>query len=293
MQAFVDCIPCLMKQSVQTGRLCGLSDEKIKVLLDIVGQEVPSIALDESPPMMATRLQRIVALFLGVEDPMAGIKKMSNDAALKYYPQVVRMIENSESPLKTALQVAIAGNIIDYGAVHDLDVDKELSRIMEEEHMVLDRESGGLFAYDALWDDLKCSQSLLYLGDNAGEIVFDKALIATIKTMFPHLDITFATRGKAILNDALVEDAEFVGMHEVAHVVSSGVDTPGLVLERATEGFGKMFTSADLIISKGQGNLEALIDVEGPIYFLLVAKCQPIAKMLGCRERDIVLMKRS
>jgi len=97
--------------------------------------------------------------------------------------------------------------------------------------------------------------------------------------------------GNWVLNDVLLEDAYAVGLDSLVTVVSSGVDTPGLVLEHATEEFRELFHQSDLIISKGQGNLESLLDVQAPIYFLLVAKCQPIAQLLGCKERDIILKR--
>lgn len=293
MKTFIDCIPCYMLQAVQTGRLCGLSDDRIKKLLDTIGKQIEHFSLDDPPPLMVARLQQTVTGMIGIEDPMKELKRKSNEAALGYYDRVMKMIVGSKDPLRMAIQATIAGNIIDYGAIRDLDVDAELTRLMQEEQFRLEREDGELFAYERFVDELSKAETLLYVGDNAGEIVFDKALLATIKRLFPRLEVTFATRGKPILNDALIEDARSIGLHEMVHVVSSGVGTPGLVLELANPEFRDAFYDFDLIISKGQGNIEALFDIDAPIYFLLVAKCQPIADMLGCKVRDIILKRQA
>mgnify|MGYP001123940874 CR=1 FL=1 len=282
-----------MQQSLQTGRLCGLSDSEIKRLFDGLGGQLSQISLNEAPPVMASRLQRIITEMTGVADPLLAVKRESNEAALSYYEEAVSFIDGAEDPLRAAIQVAIAGNIIDYGAVFNLDVDAELERILQQEKERIACEESELFSYEQFKHDLEQANSLLYIGDNAGEIVFDKALIATIQRQYPHLAITFAVRGYPILNDALMEDAEAVGLDSLVKVVSSGVHTPGLMLEYATDEFKELFNETDVIISKGQGNLESLLETPGPIYFLLVAKCQPISRLLGCEIRDIILKRQT
>ncbi|MGM0432400.1 MAG: damage-control phosphatase ARMT1 family protein [Spirochaetota bacterium] len=293
MRTYLECIPCFMKQTVQTGRLCNLEEKQIKHLLDIVGRHLEDIQLGDSPPVMAEKLQQLVSTELGNSDPYKAEKVACNEAALHYYPAVRTLIETSKTPLKTAIQAAIAGNIIDYGAVDGLDVQAELEKLMQEEEMVLDRENGETFAYDAFSADLGTAERILYIGDNAGEIVFDRALIETILELYPAAKLTFVTRGYPILNDVLPEDAKQTGLNTLVPIVSSGATTPGLVLETCTEEFLELFRQADLIISKGQGNYEALSSQPGPIYFLLMAKCNVVASELGCELRDIVLKKQT
>ena len=240
---------------------------------------------------MATQLQKIVTAMLGSSDPLKEVKRQSNEAAAMYYDAAVKMIAESDDRLRTAIQVAIAGNIIDYGAIHDLDVAAELGRIMDQEQACLAHQQSTLFAYPELRKDLKQARTLLYIGDNAGEIVFDRILIQTIRDLYPELQITFAVRGEPIFNDILVEDAVWAGIDTLAEIISSGVNSPGLILDFATDEFLEVFHVSDLIISKGQGNLEGLYDVAAPIYFLLVSKCQPISRMLGCSVRDVILKK--
>ncbi len=291
MRTFLDCIPCFMKQTLSAGRLMNLSDDVIKELFDTVGAGLSEVSLETSPPDMARKLQQLINEKMGEIDPYHALKQESNAKALEYYEMMSTLVEEADDKLKSAIQVAIAGNIIDYGAIHDLDVAKELKTLMNQERLQLEREDSENFAYKAFHKELGAAKTLVYVGDNAGEIVFDKIFISTIKELYPELKITFATRGKPILNDCLLEDAQQIGLDKLVTVVSSGSDAPGMVVERCSDEFLELFHSADLIISKGQGNFEALSDVDAPIYFLLIAKCEVVARTLGCNLRDIILKK--
>jgi uncharacterized protein with ATP-grasp and redox domains len=289
MRTYLECIPCFVRQTLQTGRVCGLNEQQIKKLLDDVGCSLKHIDLADSPPEMARKLQPVITAAVGKDDPFDEIKRKSNQAASAYYDEVKSRIQASDDKLKTALEVAIAGNIIDYGAVADLDIAHELQELMDREEQQIAHENHDLFAYDELVRALENGKKLLYIGDNAGEIVFDKACIETIGSLYEHLEITFVTRGTPILNDVVLSDALEVGMDKAARVISSGSDAPGLILERCSQEFLEEFEHADVIISKGQGNFEALSDVTGPIFFLFVAKCDVIARELSCSLRDIIL----
>ncbi len=291
MRTFLDCIPCFMQQTLSAGRLMALPDEVIKDLFDIVGAGLSDVSLETSPPDMARKLQQLINEKMGESDPYFALKQESNEKALGYYEMMSSLVEESDDRLKSAIQVAIAGNIIDYGAIHDLDVAKELNALMSQERLQLEREDSENFAYLEFKKALSEAKTLLYVGDNAGEIVFDKILISTLKELYPELAITFATRGKPILNDCLIEDAQQIGLDKLVTVVSSGSDAPGMVVERCSEEYLELFGSADLVISKGQGNFEALSDVDAPIYFLLIAKCEVVARTLGCDLRDIILKR--
>ena len=291
MRAFLECIPCFMRQTLGAGRLMGLPEETIKDLMDIIGEGLKDVSLDTPPPDMARQLQALINARIGEVDPYHDLKKESNAKALEYYDMMSGLVAQSEDKLKAALQVAIAGNIIDYGAIHDLDAAAELKALMNEERLQIEREESENFAYQAFRNDLDKARTLVYVGDNAGEIVFDKILISTIRELYPELKITFATRGKPILNDCLLEDAHQIGLDELVTVVSSGSDAPGMLIDRCSEEYLKEFFAADMIISKGQGNYESLSEVEAPIYFLLIAKCDIVARDLACNYRDIILKK--
>jgi uncharacterized protein with ATP-grasp and redox domains len=135
---------------------------------------------------------------------------------------------------------------------------------------------------------IKCSKTILFLGDNAGEIVFDKLLIETIN----HPNVYYAVRGKPVINDVTVDDASYVGIDKIAKVISNGYDAPSTIIEKASKEFKRIYNDADLIISKGQGNLEGLINnTRNDLYFLLMVKCDVIARLLGVKKGDYIAKK--
>jgi len=186
------------------------------------------------------------------------------------------MVEQSDDPLLTAIRIAIAGNVIDLGINKTFDLVKDVEKILAQDFAIFD--------YDSFRQRLDGAQNVLYLGDNCGESVFDKILIEQIKK-----PVIFAVRSAPIINDVTMEEAIESGLDEVANLMESGCVAPGTILSQCTEEFMEVYNSADLIISKGQGNYEGLSEADRPIFFLLKAKCHVIAKDLGVHEGDIVL----
>ncbi|MFH0753575.1 MAG: ARMT1-like domain-containing protein [Candidatus Omnitrophota bacterium] len=184
-----------------------------------------------------------------------------------------------------AVELAIAGNVIDYAAKNNLNVEKEIQEILAGS---FSPEQKRVFEYELFRKELAEAKTILYLADNAGEIVFDRVLIEEICAV---REVTVAVRYKPILNDAVMEDAVFCGIDKIAHVISSGVDSPGTVLDYCSDEFLKIFKRADMVISKGQGNYEALSEAHRKIYFLFKVKCPVIANHSGARMGDIVLKR--
>jgi len=162
------------------------------------------------------------------------------------------MVRNADDGVLSAVEISIAGNIIDYAAKNTLNIDEEIERLFSGH---LPENTSSVFDYDLFREDLDKAQTVLILGDNAGKIVFDRILVEEIGG---HKTIHYAVRGRPILNDATVEDARMCGMDRIAHVFSSGVASPGTILEECSDEFLKIFYDADLVLSKGQGNYEAL-----------------------------------
>ena len=148
-----------------------------------------------------------------------------------------------------------------------------------------------MFEYEEFEAVLKRANTILYLGDNAGEIVCDKILIEEIQRNFEAKTIFFAVRGFPIINDVLLEDAYECGMDKTATVISNGSDAPGTILEDCSQKFLEIYHFADMIISKGQGNFETLSDREECLFFLLRAKCPVITVDINCSIGDTVLIK--
>lgn len=284
-----ECYPCIFQQLVSIATLMKMDEAGKKSLLEksmqyllethgngIVVQHIIRKATDTVIDMMNKPSDF---------DPYKTIKTYSNDIALEHYQMFKTKIKESRSPLQTALKIAAAGNIIDFGAKNhvDLDIEKELGSI--------DQRGFGIYHYDEFYKRLSSASVLLYICDNSGEIVLDKIFIEEIKKAFPSLDITCAMRERPIINDAVLNDALYVGLDRVATVISSGSIYPGTILDETSYEFRKLFDKSDLIISKGQGNFETLLDTATEkIFFILRIKCEMIARLSNTQRGDLVLM---
>jgi len=276
MNTYLDCIPCFLKQALFAARAATKDERKIKQVLDRVARWIPDIPLDSPPPETARLIYSAVREITGVADPFEAYKNSSIEKALSLYAELKSTVDSSEDPLRTAVKMAIAGNVIDLGANPDFDLEEEMRNLftkdLPEDH------------YESFKHRLENARTILYLGDNAGETVFDRLLIETMRK-----ETVYAVRDIPIINDATIEEARKSGIGKVARIVSSGCDAPGTILKRCSQEFLSLFAAADLIISKGQGNFESLSDEEGPIFFLLKVKCPVIARHLGAQTGGIIL----
>lgn len=233
-------------------------------------------------PLYSRELQALLKKYTGNGDPYYEEKKEYNRKASEMVPRLEEIISGSSDPFFTALRIAIAGNIIDFATGSSFDLMGSMERILNED-----------FAKDdsvILKKALKSAENVLYLGDNAGEIIFDRLFIRTIN----HPGLTYVVRGSAAINDVTMEDAEYARMGEVANVISSGFDAPSTIPSRSGEEFRRYYEKADVIISKGQGNLEGLItSADKRIFFLLLVKCDVISDFLGVKKNDIVVLNAS
>ena len=290
MKTYLDCIPCFFKQAIEAARLAGAGEKKQKMILNEMAKSLQGFQLNSTPPLMGWTIHRIVKRLTRNTDPYIAIKRKSNKLALRIYKRLKNKVKHSKDRLLTAVELAIAGNIIDYGVKNALNVNKELKKILRKEERAIKKEDRRLFNYQAFKHALKSASTILYLADNAGETVFDKILIEEIKRDYKDRKIIYAVKEKPIINDALIEDARKCGIDKIAEVISSGTDAPGTILSLCSKKFLKIYKSADLIISKGQGNFEALSEEKRPMYFLFMAKCPVVAKDVGCSVGDIVLL---
>jgi len=272
----LDCIPCFFKQALLAARAATKDEAKAKEVLDRVARFIPIIPLNSSPPETARLVYAAVREITGVADPFRVHKEKSIEKALSLYGELKSMVHGSRDPLQTAVKIAIAGNVIDLGANPDFDLEGELRNLSRDE--VADDQ------YDRFKRYVENARTVLYLADNAGETVFDRILIETMGK-----ETVYAVRDVPIVNDATMEDAQRSGLGRAARIVSSGCDGPGTILARCSPEFLGLFSQADLIVSKGQGNFETLSSQEGPIFFLLKVKCPVIARHLGANLGDPVI----
>jgi uncharacterized protein with ATP-grasp and redox domains len=214
----------------------------------------------------------------GIEDPFKEAKAQCTHQALSLYPALKDKVAESTDRLMTAIRVAIAGNVIDFGSNVAFDLDKDVQTILTQEFAINH--------YEDFRAELAKAKKILYIADNAGECVFDRILIEEIGK-----PVVYVVREKPIINDAVLEDALAAGIGDVAEIISSGTDAPGNILPLCSEKFLEVYREADFIISKGQGNYEGLSEEDRPIFFLLKAKCAVIAKHIGVTQGSIVLMR--
>ncbi|HAG16799.1 MAG TPA: hypothetical protein DCG69_09835 [Bacteroidales bacterium] len=276
MKTYLDCIPCFLSQTLRAGRLASQDDMLIKQLLDQIANQIENIPMEKTPAEMGEIIYRKIREVSGVYDPYKSIKSQSIQEAKLLLPTLKAILEKSENRLQVAIRIAIAGNVIDFGMSKKFSLTEDVYRILVQEF--------ALFDFEAFQAHLEKANTILYIGDNAGESVFDKLLIEEMgkKTYY-------AVREIPVINDVIVADAIDSGLQEVAEIISSGSQAPGTILNRCSPDFVGLFHQADLIISKGQGNYEGLSDEKRTVFFLLKAKCPVIAKDLNVKENDIVL----
>ena len=291
MKTYLDCIPCFYRQALDAARIAGADEIKQKQIVDKISQLILDFPLEASPPEMGRAIYSLVGKISGVKDPFKEIKENSNKFALKLYPKLKQEINNSEDRLLTAVKLSIIGNIIDYGAKNSLNVAEEIDYLFQGNFIINNENNSTTFKYNQFKETLNKVDTIIYLADNAGEVVFDRLLIEELVEELGK-QVIYVVRGKPIINDALIEDAIFCGINKVAKITSSGSDAPGTILKYCSPEFMELYQEAELIISKGQGNYESLSEEDKSIFFLFKAKCPVIAEDVGCNVGDMVLVGR-
>lgn len=276
MKTYLDCFPCFLNQALRAARIATDDEKKIKKVLDEVGMMLGSIPLESTPPETGRLIYRKVSEITGNLDPYREMKSESTQKARSLYPFLKSHIEESNDRLLTAIRIAIAGNVIDFGANWAFNLRHEVDEVLEKDFAIYD--------YNRFKGSLDKVREVLYIGDNAGECVFDKILIEEMKK-----PVIYVVRDVPIINDATYQDAVQAGIDKVATILSSGTDAPGTILGTCSAEFQKVYNDSKFIISKGQGNYETLSNKKRPIFFLLKVKCHVIANDIGVHEGDIVL----
>lgn len=278
MRIHPECYPCFLRQAYSTLKLITQDEEVQEALLKEIMGELAQYKGEDPPPKVSQIVYGTIAQRLGVTDPYRKKKQECNRMALELYPHLKEMVRKAPDPLLMGVKVAIAGNIIDFGVGRTFEL--ETGEALEKLDLVVSH-------YARFREDLERARRILYIGDNAGEIVFDRVLIEEMEGK----EVTFAVRSAPIINDVTLEDAKEVGMDQVARVIESGSRVPGTFLEESTPEFRALFFDADMVISKGQGNFETLEDAPRPIYFLFRAKCDVVAQLLGVEMGSTLLIK--
>jgi len=284
MKVLPECYVCAMRQALSACRL--VSDDvdfHHRAMWAAADHLARTASRDITPPEAGEGLYRMIREMSGSPDPFAEQKREQNDVVLEILPWLRDTVAAADDPLLMAVRLAIAGNVVDPGAQASFDLEESVIEATEGE--------GRQEHYPAFTDSLGRAGNVLLIADNCGEIVFDRVLIETMREAREGLDVTVAVRAGPIINDVTEKEARDVGIDRLARIISSGSEMPGTVLERTTDEFREAFESADLVISKGQGNWETLEDCEREAFFMFQAKCPVVAAVNSCREGSLLLLR--
>lgn len=275
------CYPCFLRQAVIALELGGVDEARTHRIFKALLRDIKAADPDKTPSHASSIIHRRIRKLIGA-DPFRGVKSRYNRIALGLYDQLKETVANSPDPLNTAIRLAIAGNIIDFGIFTSFDIKGTIEKALTEPLAVDD--------YEPFLRDLSATDDVLYLLDNAGEAVFDRILIEELTARRKR--VVAVVKGSAVLNDCTMEDAIQTGIADICKVMDNGSDAVGTVLEATTglfrERFGRL---SNMVISKGQGNFETLLDCGRPVYFLFQSKCEVVSRYMGQPERAMFLLK--
>ena len=282
------CKECSVDQLRRLATSLDLDDAATCRLVDTAEGVLASY--DDSPTVTSSpeamgRIWCGIESAIGTDDPYVETKRIYNELVASMADEIERRIAASGDPAQLALRFAAIGNLIDFGTSGAFDETKL--------HELIDRAPSLSFGVDdtrSLLDRVRHGKTLLYLSDNCGEISLDKILIRQLKRENPALEVTYCVRELPILNDLTLTDAAEANMTEVARVIANGDDrrAAGTVLEHCSDELRTAFGSADVVISKGQGNFETLWGCDRDVFFMFIAKCQLAADLVGCDYMDLI-----
>lgn len=282
MKIHLDCFPCFLRQAIIALRYGtkdkGLQEQVLKALLD----DIKLSDTNRPPAYTTTFIHRRIRDMLG-KDPFKDIKSEYNRIALGLYPSLKRMVSEGMDKLHTASRLAIAGNIIDFGIFTSVDIEASIERSLNHPLSIDD--------YPSFKSAIEKAKRILYLLDNAGEIIFDRVLIETLISLGN--SVTAVVKGSPVINDCTINDAVETGLNSVCEIIDNGSDGVGTILELTSPNFRTHFEQADLIISKGQGNYETLQEVkrDKTIFYLFQSKCEVVSKEIGLSLGSMILLK--
>jgi len=284
MKIYTGCIPCFARQAVEASEMATDNPELRERIIRAALKEIARLPFDRTPPYAGVIIHRIVRKMAGDVDPYKKLKTLYNRKALEYYPFMKKLVDDAKDRFETAVRLAIAGNNIDFGVRKNSDVihmDKIIKDTLHApfriNHLASFRQA------------VRKASRILYIADNAGELVFDRVLIEEIPDFSKK--VMFVVKGHHVLNDATMQDAREAGLTDLVRVIDNGSDAPGTIVDECSEEFRKELADADLVIAKGQGNYETLSEENYRNFFLLKAKCPVIAGDLGVEVGDIVLLE--
>ena len=270
-----ECISCLLKSRLDFAPEDTPVEKKIEYMQKVL-RAISEMELHESAPIVVKVINEIQEEMFGVKEDFTDIKVYFNDLMMTKVPELQKNLETAEDSLKLAIQYAITGNYIDFGAMNHVD-ETILQKYIEDAKNVAVNET----EYEALQKDISEAKNIVYLTDNCGEIVLDKLLMAEIVKRNPNAKVTAVVRGADVLNDATVADAAQVRLEEVAEVMGNGSGIAGTFLDDISDEAKELLNNADVILAKGQANFETMQECGLNVYYIFMCKCEMFAKRFG------------
>lgn len=269
-----DCVGCLLNQTLKVSKLLDLDDDTSKQVLDRSAQILIDHDLSYTPPQIAKDIYQAISTITGEDDPVSIAKQHATEEALKVDTSFVQTIPD-------ALKLAVIGNVIDFGAQNQFGLQE-----------TIEKQFSTSFALDDTAEfirELQHAREMVVIGDNTGEHVFDKLLIEVIRREYG-IEVYYFVRGAPIINDVTLVEAQI--LKDCAHIVDTGVETPGYDLEEANAISREIFDRADIVVAKGMGNFESLYQQdERSIFFLFIIKCNVVAQAIGKEIGEMVFRK--
>lgn len=278
-----ECIYCLARQAVEIAEESASSVSMQEEIIKKSLQELARLDFNETAPEIGFRMHQHAKNITGIDDPYKRLKEQYNEIAQEIYDKIIeeKWMDKVEDPFDMACRLAIAGNIIDFSVGLKLEPSDVVKSV--EDSIKHDIFGTGTLA---LRKAAEKADNIMYIADNAGEIIFDKFLLNNLPTH----KVTYAVKGGPIVNDATMEDAIKTGVADMVRVIDNGHSAQGTILKYCSSSFVAEFNKADLVISKGQANFETLSDIKNKtIFYLLRAKCSSVASSIGCKRMDYVL----
>jgi len=275
------CVSCIVNQSAKVADAIN-ADEKLQTqLISTVEEMSKSFSFSQTPPQIAAYVYEKMAFIAGKSDLYDEVKEHSTQKARSFVPLLREKLIKSDNVLLTATKIAVAGNVIDLAAEVAFDLGDELSKIFDTK-----------FAHDDFAEfqrSLEKAATVLVIGDNVGEHIFDYLFIETLQKLYPNAVFSYMVRGVPIINDVTMKEAKEAGFDKLCNLVDSGVNTPGFDYARANDAAKALYDNANVVISKGMGNFESLSPTHRTnVCFLLKVKCSVVAGVLGKEVGDIV-----
>ncbi len=280
MTTSLDCIPCFLRQALEVAKRATTDFSVQEQIVRDAMRMAAEVDFRKPPPLLGQEFHRQLRHILGVSDPYRSAKDRFSRMALAMLPDLTAEVEQAPDRLTMAVRLAIAGNIIDMGANGNITEDEVHQSI---EHTLSEVFVGNV---EELCEEVTRAKSILYLADNAGEIVFDRLLVQQLPTD----RLILVVRGGPVINDATLMDAQTAGLDRIVEVIDNGSDAPGTILSDCSRNFRRRFAQADLIIAKGQGNFETLSDEDANMFFLFKVKCPVVSAHVGLPVGTHVMM---